>query len=314
MRPRRAARQRVRHAESRAPLHTSRHAWLKTLCAACAAAGGFELIGELVDELTADMPGVWKVSAGSDSFWDLTPLLSGSTRAYGVIVRVLRSDRFGGLPAEVARQVMRWFSSPKPEYILREVAEGDGRSEAEIAAALAHGGWLELAHTGGDGTLWWKSTVSGGALSQASFRRPITRATAERHVREVVERARAFNDDPGHLAEIVELVVFGSFLDPDVEALGDVDLAVSLRVKRPRGASRDDFTRSVLDYADASGRSFGSFVDRLHWPQNEAILVLKNRSPVISITTEDVQSLTDRRQVIYQIDAGHESRKRDAKS
>lgn len=225
------------------------------------------------------------------------------TRLYGVIVRVSRSDRFGGLPAEVARQVMRGFSSPKPEYILREVSEGDGRSAAEIAAALAHEGWLELAHTGGDGTLWWKTTVSGGALSQASFRRPITRATAERHVREVVERARAFNDDPGHLAEIVELVVFGSYLDPAVDALGDVDLAVSLRVKRSEGASRDEFINSVLDYAKASGRSFGSFVDRLHWPQNEAILALKNRSPVISITTEDVRSLTDRRQVIYQIDA-----------
>jgi hypothetical protein len=53
-------------------LHTGRHSWLKTLCAACAAAGGFGLVGELVDELTADMCGVWKVSAGADSFWDLT--------------------------------------------------------------------------------------------------------------------------------------------------------------------------------------------------------------------------------------------------
>lgn len=53
-------------------LHTGRHSWLKTLCAACAAAGGFGLVGELVDELTADMCGVWKVSAGAEGFWDLT--------------------------------------------------------------------------------------------------------------------------------------------------------------------------------------------------------------------------------------------------
>lgn len=64
-------------------LHTSRHAWLQTLCAACAAAGGFDLIGELVDELTADMRGVWKVrtgSEGSQSFWDLS---SGEVRIGG---------------------------------------------------------------------------------------------------------------------------------------------------------------------------------------------------------------------------------------
>lgn len=231
-----------------------------------------------------------------------------------MIVRVLRSDRFGGLSAEVARQVMRWFSSAQPEYVLREVAEADGRSEAEIAALLAHEGWLEPAHTDGDGTLWWKTTVSGGALSQASFRRPITRLTAERHVREVVERARAFNKDPGHLAEVVELVVFGSYLDPTVDALGDVDLAVSLRTKRSAGASRHEFVQTVLDYAAASGRTFGSFTACLFWPQKEAVLALKNRSPVISITTEDVRSLTDRWQVIYQLDAGHGRRNIDTES
>ncbi|MDM2386958.1 hypothetical protein [Mycobacteroides abscessus] len=229
-------------------------------------------------------------------------------------MRVLRSDRFGGLSAEVARQVMRWFSSAQPEYILREVAEADGRSEAEIAALLAHEGLLEPAHTDGDGTLWWKTTVSGGALSQASFRRPITRPTAERHVREVVERARAFNKDPGHLAEVVELVVFGSYLDPTVDALGDVDLAVSLRTRRSEGTSNDEFIQTVLDYAAASGRTFGSFAACLFWPQKEAILALKNRSPVISITTEDVRSLTDRWQVIYQLDGVNGCRGIDAGS
>ncbi|WP_237075665.1 hypothetical protein [Mycobacteroides abscessus] len=83
---------------------------------------------------------------------------------------------------------MRLFSSAKPERFLRDAARTDGRHESQIAAALAQEGWFELAHTSGDGDLWWKTTISGGALAQASFRRPITRATAEKNVREVVER------------------------------------------------------------------------------------------------------------------------------
>lgn len=57
-------------------LHSSsRRAWVKTLCMTCAARGGFEPVGELVNDLTPDMTGVWQVSVyggGADSVWDLT--------------------------------------------------------------------------------------------------------------------------------------------------------------------------------------------------------------------------------------------------
>lgn len=54
-------------------LHANRRAWLKTLCVACATTGGYGPVGEMVDELTADMTGVWQVSVygGADSVWDL---------------------------------------------------------------------------------------------------------------------------------------------------------------------------------------------------------------------------------------------------
>ena len=45
-------------------LHTH-HGLLRTVCPACAAAGGYEPIGELVEELTADRLGVWRVSTAS---------------------------------------------------------------------------------------------------------------------------------------------------------------------------------------------------------------------------------------------------------
>lgn len=55
--------------------HTNGRAWLKTLCTSCAADLGYDRIGELVNDLTPDHCGVWRVSCygdGAESFWDLT--------------------------------------------------------------------------------------------------------------------------------------------------------------------------------------------------------------------------------------------------
>ena len=58
-----------------------------------------------------------------------------------------------------------------------------------------------------------RTTVRGNALAQASFSRPIGDATAERHLTQVVERAAAYNADPGYLLTVKEIAVFGSYLD-----------------------------------------------------------------------------------------------------
>jgi len=138
----------------------------------------------------------------------------------------------------------------------------------------------------------------GNALSQASFGRPSTRATAQQNLTEVIERAGAFNAEVTRLAIVAELVVFGSFLDPEVDKLGDLDLAVSLRVRLLVNAQPDQRTEILLAYASASGRRFDTLVARLFWPEQEALPALRNRSPVINITSEDARKLTDRYDVV----------------
>ncbi|NOQ58472.1 hypothetical protein [Mycolicibacterium fortuitum] len=56
--------------------HVTPHGWYRTLCEACAAAEGkgYEPVGELVNDLTANMDGVWRVGCYADapeSIWDL---------------------------------------------------------------------------------------------------------------------------------------------------------------------------------------------------------------------------------------------------
>ncbi len=57
----------VRHARS--------SGWLKTLCPSCAASAGYEPLGELVNDLTPDRRGLWRVTChgdGPDSHWDMS--------------------------------------------------------------------------------------------------------------------------------------------------------------------------------------------------------------------------------------------------
>lgn len=56
----------VRHARS--------SGWLKTLCPDCASSAGYEPLGELVNDLTPDRRGLWRVTdyAGDESHWDMS--------------------------------------------------------------------------------------------------------------------------------------------------------------------------------------------------------------------------------------------------
>jgi len=138
----------------------------------------------------------------------------------------------------------------------------------------------------------------GHALANASFGKPISRATAMRLLGQVIERARACNADPARLLTVTEIVVFGSYLDPAADPLGDLDLAVST-VRRDTNGQR--YVDKVLEYARAGGRSFSAFHDWLFWPARELRMILKNQSAAISITDEDVRKLTMRFEIVYAV-------------
>ena len=146
---------------------------------------------------------------------------------------------------------------------------------------------------------WWESTIKGSALAQASFSRPITRATAERLLAGVIDRAKGFNADESHLIDITELVVFGSYLDPGAQRLGDLDLGVAFHSRIPGTTAPADQREILLSYAKAGGRPINNLLDALSWPETEALMILRNRSAAINLTVEDVRTLTDRWEIVY---------------
>jgi hypothetical protein len=154
--------------------------------------------------------------------------------------------------------------------------------------ALSEAGYLTRENSGSpENGASWLATSQGTALAQASVGKPGRRVTAGRRLEQVLARARAYNADPGRLLTIARITVPGSYLDP-AECDGGLELAVYVM---RRECDRDLYVRKVLAYARASGRRFGAFHELIYWPDRELRMVLKNRSPDISITDDDTGSL-----------------------
>lgn len=211
-------------------------------------------------------------------------------------MRVQKSDVIAGLPAPVARAVLRKFN--RREAYAEELAPVLSGLDVEVESALpslVQAGLIEFVKQDLMGDDRWVPTMAGNALAMASFGKPITRATADRLLAEVLDRAVALNADPRKIVRIERIRVFGSYLDPSVERLGDLDL--ELRVAR-----RPDASQSSLEYAIASGRRFASSTQQLMWPREELARLLRNRSTAINITLEDVSTFTDRVRTVFEID------------
>jgi hypothetical protein len=213
-------------------------------------------------------------------------------------MRVFRDDVICGVSAPIARELMRHYYCASPVEIACDVL-GVGREEAlNRLSAFEIAGYLEQDGSNPANGVWWLTTMSGHALAQASYGKPISRITARRHLVQVVDRARAYNADPGRLLTISEIAVFGCYLDAAAGYPGDLDLAVSVI---RRDGDRDQYVRKVLAYARASGRRFDAFHELLHWPVRELRMVLKNRSPAITITDGDISQFTSCFEIIYAV-------------
>ncbi|HEX9514804.1 MAG TPA: hypothetical protein VF940_01365 [Streptosporangiaceae bacterium] len=223
----------------------------------------------------------------------------GATRPRGMegMMRVSKDDKICGVPAPTARRLMRAYHDDHTVEVACEVLDLDREAAQVPLVALEAAGYLRRVENGiASSGSRWVTTIQGNALAQASFGKPISRATADRHLAQVLERTRAYNADPSRLLTISEIAVFGSYLDPAIDRLGDLDLAVIV-VRRDTDGNR--YVDKVLAYGQENGRSFGVFIEQLFWPLRELRMILKNRSAAISITGEDIRKLTDRYEIVY---------------
>jgi hypothetical protein len=211
-------------------------------------------------------------------------------------MRLQRGVLVAGVEPELARSIARschdrWSELDQIAYEVR-VAPSD---LAPLATQLEQAGFLEGRPASRSGQREWNTTLAGGALTMASFLKPISRAKAEVLLAGVLERASAYNADETKPHLITEIAVFGSYLRPEVTELGDLDLAVTYGPRSPDSDSSD----ALLAHAHASGRRFGTFLDRLLFSREELLRILRARSGYINVHTEDIARFTDSSRVVF---------------
>lgn len=213
-------------------------------------------------------------------------------------MRITRDMMIVGVPAIQLRDALKGYIGTIGTEYLASKLKVSAEKGRHIAEQLLAEGYLEV-EMEHHGETYYCLTMKGAALQLASAAKPIKRATAERLVQEIIERATAINAEPSYLYRVTKLLVFGSYLT-DSPTLGDVDIAVELT---PKIADPDEFSAAAFKYtsdAAAAGKRFSSFFQRLFWPQEEIERTLKN-SPYVSLhpTTDGVLKTAATR-VIYE--------------
>ncbi len=194
-------------------------------------------------------------------------------------MRIDPKSLIGGFPAVLVRKVVRHLGSGTfYADTLQRVAHLDGQQAAALIAAMKKAGLVKANSGRLRGT--WSTTQLALRLGAASAAKPISRETAERALEEFLERVKEVNGNAYYLARISKVVVFGSYLRPEVDRLGDVDIAVELRPKEPDPAKRREATNRRLA---ETGHRVQSFLQREFWWRGEVLHFLKARSRAISL-------------------------------
>ena len=187
-------------------------------------------------------------------------------------MRIEKNQLIAGLPAKDVRRVMRRVEGCliRPSTVARILGLTDSRAHRILIRLEKEG----LIATKED---YWEITANGRTLTMATAASPLRKATAERLIAKLIERAKTINKSK-HLAYRVQrLVVFGS-VARGAERPNDVDVACSL-VPRFEG----DKQRALEDARREEKGSFANTSEWAVWPKLEVLKILKSRSRGLSI-------------------------------
>ena len=122
----------------------------------------------------------------------------------------------------------------------------------------------------------------GHAFANATAAKPISRRTAERVLRQFMDRVNAVNASKEYAFRVKSVVLFGSMLSY-ADRLGDVDVAIDLQRRISDSAKFRQQCDRRRHLAEERGRAFSTAIDWATWPKTEVVLQLKARSRSLSL-------------------------------
>jgi hypothetical protein len=191
-----------------------------------------------------------------------------------------KNDLLAGVPAERLRDTLIKMGQDNwSRKKLRQELKLAPSETAGILALLKAEGYLAASDRLRG---WYRTGPAAQRLVNVLFIKRITRAKADALVEGLIERARQINDDDRFVLCVTELRAFGSYVEPDKNDLGDVDIGFAVEVK-PKFDAND-----VTGLSKRTERHFRNiparnFLEVLFLPRKVVLRTLKNRSPYISL-------------------------------
>jgi hypothetical protein len=200
---------------------------------------------------------------------------------WGVVMRVDWKQEIHGLRILAIRDLLRHFSGRC--LSVRAVAERLAVSEQpaqKLMRELLERGWIVGEPEEAGNKALYRLTAAGMALACAKAVPRIGRRKANQLVEAFVQRIGLVNSCDCFVHYIAEACLFGSYIDPLAEDLGDIDIAVSLLLRPVNGR---DHINYALKRANDLGKRTHSSSRATFYCANELRAVLVGRSPYISL-------------------------------
>jgi len=219
-------------------------------------------------------------------------------------MRITKEEVVAGHSAVQVRGFLRKFDS---KFFMRSAVErvmklDPKQAEKFINEMVA----LELIEptTPFDNKAAFEVAEGGLRLANATSAKPIYRRTAERVLREFIDRVEAVNYSKEYAFRIRGAILFGSMLSC-ADRLGDVDVAIDLQPRIADPIQRRQLCDHRRHFAQEQGRTFATATSWALWPRNEVLLQLKGRSRSLSLHGFD--QLTQLENLCYRVLVGDAS-------
>jgi predicted nucleotidyltransferase len=198
-------------------------------------------------------------------------------------VRIDPNSLVGGYSGLTIRKLARrlnnllsWNTETVQVILQIERAEAEAIVDTLVKAGLAVAGQKP-------GRDQWITTQLAQRFASATAATPIKRRTADRALAELLERVERVNRDERFLAMVTRVILLGSYLQPDIDRLSDLDIAVELQPKEADWDRLREATQARVEQLRMAGRRFGSWPEVEYWWHLEAFRFLKGRSRAISL-------------------------------
>lgn len=206
---------------------------------------------------------------------------------YSPEVRITKGEMLGGVPIEDVRKLLRRNAglSFSAESIVDDLSITNALA-GRLVEALLGAGYIREVKQSHEGDTYYERTLDGSTLAAATMAPPLRRSTVERLLKEVVERAKAINENDAYAFRVARIVLFGSALGTK-ERPNDIDLAVTLSKRHQDPAEQRRAEELRRRGALAGGRRFPNITAEVFWPETEVRLALKGRARGLSLLDGD---------------------------